>query len=26
VGVLGQSTGWAIYIRNLWFIYGRKGR
>ena len=22
VGILGQSTGWAIYVRNLWFIYG----
>jgi len=22
VGFLGQSTGWIIYIRNLWFIYG----
>lgn len=21
VGVLGQSTGWFIYIRNLWLIY-----
>jgi lipid-A-disaccharide synthase-like uncharacterized protein len=21
VGVLGQVTGWFIYIRNLWFIY-----
>ena len=21
VGVLGQSTGWAIYIRNIWLIY-----
>ncbi len=21
VGVLGQGTGWAIYIRNLWLIY-----
>jgi lipid-A-disaccharide synthase-like uncharacterized protein len=21
VGVLGQSTGWFIYIRNLWMIY-----
>ncbi len=21
VGVLGQATGWFIYIRNLWFIY-----
>ena len=25
VGVLGQSTGWVIYGRNLWFIY-REGR
>ncbi len=24
VGFLGQSTGWFIYIRNLWFIYGKK--
>lgn len=23
VGFLGQSTGWFIYIRNLWFIHGR---
>lgn len=23
VGFLGQSTGWFIYIRNLWFIYGK---
>ncbi len=22
VGFLGQSTGWLIYIRNLWFIHG----
>ncbi len=22
VGFIGQSTGWIIYIRNLWFIYG----
>ena len=21
VGVLGQSTGWFVYTRNLWFIY-----
>jgi lipid-A-disaccharide synthase-like uncharacterized protein len=21
VGVLGQSTGWVIYLRNLWLIY-----
>jgi len=21
VGVLGQSTGWVIYVRNLWLIY-----
>jgi len=21
VGVLGQSTGWVIYVRNLWMIY-----
>ncbi len=25
VGVLGQSTGWIIYVRNLWLIY-RPGR
>ncbi|MGK0185850.1 MAG: lipid-A-disaccharide synthase-like uncharacterized protein [Verrucomicrobiales bacterium] len=24
VGVLGQSTGWFIYLRNLWFIYSKK--
>lgn len=24
VGFLGQSTGWLIYIRNLWFIYGKR--
>lgn len=24
VGFLGQSTGWLIYVRNLWFIYGKK--
>ena len=23
VGLLGQTTGWLIYVRNLWFIYGR---
>ncbi len=23
VGILGQSTGWFIYVRNLWFIYAR---
>ncbi|MFT5467425.1 MAG: lipid-A-disaccharide synthase-like uncharacterized protein [Verrucomicrobiales bacterium] len=23
VGILGQATGWIVYIRNLWFIYGR---
>lgn len=23
IGFLGQSTGWVIYIRNLWFIYGK---
>ncbi len=23
VGVLGQATGWFIYIRNLWLIYQR---
>lgn len=21
VGVIGQTTGWVIYLRNLWFIY-----
>ena len=26
VGFLGQSTGWLIYIRNLWFIYGERGK
>ncbi|MEX2580749.1 MAG: lipid-A-disaccharide synthase N-terminal domain-containing protein [Verrucomicrobiales bacterium] len=24
VGFLGQSTGWFIYLRNLWFIYGNR--
>lgn len=24
VGILGQSTGWFIYIRNLWLIYQPK--
>jgi lipid-A-disaccharide synthase-like uncharacterized protein len=24
VGFLGQSTGWVIYLRNIWLIYGRK--
>lgn len=24
VGFIGQSTGWLIYIRNLWFIHGAK--
>ncbi len=23
VGVLGQSLGWVIYVRNLYFIYGK---
>ncbi len=23
VGILGQCTGWFIYVRNLWLIYGR---
>lgn len=23
VGVLGQATGWFIYLRNLWFIHAR---
>ena len=22
VGFIGQSTGWLIYVRNLWFIHG----
>ena len=22
IGVLGQATGWFIYVRNLWLIYG----
>lgn len=27
VGVVGQTTGWIIYLRNLWFIYrGGGGR
>lgn len=25
VALLGQATGWFVYIRNLWFIYGKKG-
>jgi len=24
VGMLGQSTGWLIYTRNLWLIYSRR--
>jgi len=24
VGFLGQSTGWIVYVRNLWFIYGKE--
>ncbi len=23
VGIIGQSTGWFIYMRNLWFIHSR---
>ena len=23
--ILGQSVGVLIYVRNIWFIYGRKG-
>lgn len=23
VGILGQATGWFVYVRNLWFIYGK---
>lgn len=26
VGVLGQTTGWTIYMRNLWLIYRRSLR
>jgi len=26
VGTLGQSTGWVIYSRNLYLIYGRRGQ
>jgi lipid-A-disaccharide synthase-like uncharacterized protein len=26
IGVLGQSTGWFIYVRNLWLIYARRMR
>jgi lipid-A-disaccharide synthase-like uncharacterized protein len=26
VGFIGQSTGWLIYIRNLWFIHGGGGK
>jgi len=25
VGILGQSTGWMIYVRNLWLIYHDQG-
>ena len=25
VGILGQCTGWFIYMRNLWFIYKPDG-
>ncbi|MBU6301935.1 MAG: lipid-A-disaccharide synthase N-terminal domain-containing protein [Verrucomicrobia bacterium] len=21
VGILGQATGWFVYVRNLWFIH-----
>ena len=24
IGVLGQATGWFIYVRNLWLIYQRE--
>jgi lipid-A-disaccharide synthase-like uncharacterized protein len=24
IGFLGQGTGWFIYLRNLWFIYGQE--
>ncbi|MEE9213118.1 MAG: lipid-A-disaccharide synthase N-terminal domain-containing protein [Phycisphaeraceae bacterium] len=24
VGILGQATGWLIYVRNLWLIYKHK--
>lgn len=24
VGILGQATGWFIYLRNLWLIYSRE--
>lgn len=23
IGILGQCTGWFIYVRNLWFIYAK---
>ncbi|NBC10815.1 MAG: hypothetical protein GVY24_03650 [Planctomycetes bacterium] len=26
VGVLGQCTGWTIYVRNLWLIYAGRRR
>ena len=26
VGILGQATGWFIYIRNIWLIYQPQGR
>ncbi len=24
VGIIGQSTGWFVYVRNLWFIHSAK--
>ncbi len=26
VGFLGQCTGWGIYLRNLWLIYGKPAK
>lgn len=25
VGICGQLTGWLVYVRNLWMIYGKAG-
>lgn len=26
VGVLGQATGWFVYVRNLWFLRSARGK
>ncbi len=26
IGIMGQSTGWIVYMRNLYFIYHRRSR